>query len=290
MKTTNQSNKSLPEDDQLTFDTAAENLVDGSHHKNHDTLQSPAPIVKPQTLSRIRRKRRRRDDLSISMNEHVLQLDRSHPRGTWSSEIPTVPKSKPPAASDSLKTVQDTLSGESRENDGSIPNQANDFQFKVAPKTGRSVEELNALFELPESQPSSQPSSDHMKGENIKKPTDDGRSARLDPGFMPSEANGYKFEYGSKTGRSAEELNALFEETSTPLNDPSDYPIKLSYRRLGDLPPPGLADKLVARMERLEELHQRKLHREQGRSELCDEPEFKDVTKKHGRTAMKRSS
>lgn len=92
-----------------------------------------------------------------------------------------------------------------------------------------------------------------------------------DPGFMPGEENNFKFLYGSKaTGRSAKQLNALFNSRRMPLNEPSEYFVQLSYRRLGDLPPPGLADRLVAEMERKEAEYQAQLHREQGWSSDSD--------------------
>lgn len=112
---------------------------------------------------------------------------------------------------------------------GFVPSAENGFKFQFGPKTDRTAEELNALFEL---EPEPAQASDPTKNNEGAK---DGRDWTKDPGFMPSEANGFRFEFGSKMGRCAEELNELFR---APTNC-----------RLSELPHTGLANESIAQME-----------------------------------------
>jgi hypothetical protein len=76
-------------------------------------------------------------------------------------------------------------------------------------------------------------------------------------GFMPSAGNGFTFKYDSPSGTTPAELNKLFNPPKLP---PKGYDEKLgeaafgqltSYKKLGQLPAPGLADRLVREMEEL---------------------------------------
>jgi hypothetical protein len=74
-------------------------------------------------------------------------------------------------------------------------------------------------------------------------------------GFMPSEANNYQFKYDSPSGRTAAELNKLFNMPPRPKAFPQDlkgkknFGITTSYTYLGAKPKPKLAQTAVDDME-----------------------------------------
>ncbi|KAF2752102.1 hypothetical protein M011DRAFT_16539 [Sporormia fimetaria CBS 119925] len=70
----------------------------------------------------------------------------------------------------------------------------------------------------------------------------------VNPTVMPSAENEFKFTCGSiKTGRSPGDLDDLLKY---PKNDPAPPDVGLSYKRTGDIPPVGLADRLVEMMDK----------------------------------------
>jgi hypothetical protein len=83
-----------------------------------------------------------------------------------------------------------------------------------------------------------------------------GKSLRIDTaeGFMPSAENNWKFKYDSPSGKTSKQLDQLLTPPVRPKVAPVDQNIwvPLSYKTLGDLPPAGLADKLVKKMEKAE--------------------------------------
>jgi hypothetical protein len=90
---------------------------------------------------------------------------------------------------------------------------------------------------------------------------------------MPSEENDFQFEYGNpKTGRSAKQLNRLFQLRKGPPIERFNVDISgLSYKRTGDLPSAGLVDNSIAKMEKKEAKYQEVLRKEQGFSSSEDE-------------------
>jgi hypothetical protein len=62
-----------------------------------------------------------------------------------------------------------------------------------------------------------------------------------DEGFMPSADNDFKFKYDSPSGRTAAELDALLMPPARPKVFPQDlsssHRMRLSYKKLGDMPP-----------------------------------------------------
>lgn len=59
---------------------------------------------------------------------------------------------------------------------------------------------------------------------------------------MPSAANGFKFKYDSPSGRTAEELDLLFELPADPPEEPRYKRMIMRYKRFGELPKSGDAD------------------------------------------------
>jgi len=110
-------------------------------------------------------------------------------------------------------------------------------------------------------------------------------------GFMPGEDNDFRFEFHSRTGRSANELNDLFMEREVPIEEQSNLagaPI-MSFERLGDLPRGGLANRLVAKMERQEAKEQKALRHQVEGYTSSDEENSNSKRPRKGRKRSKRS-
>lgn len=95
--------------------------------------------------------------------------------------------------------------------------------------------------------PSPPPTSRRPKANKPAKP-------KYNEGLMPSESNNFKFQYDSPSGRTAAHLDALLKVPARPKKFPLDLNKKdqmpVSYNQLHQMPKPGLAAELVAKMEK----------------------------------------
>ncbi|KAF2029653.1 hypothetical protein EK21DRAFT_32144, partial [Setomelanomma holmii] len=73
-------------------------------------------------------------------------------------------------------------------------------------------------------------------------------------GFMPSADNDWKFKYDSPSGKTSKQLDQLLRPPIHPKKHPHNYDATrwadMSFKRLQDMPQPGLADQLVQQMEK----------------------------------------
>lgn len=92
--------------------------------------------------------------------------------------------------------------------------------------------------------------------------------------YVPSAENDFTFKYESPSGRSAAELNKLLRPGAKPAKFPHDRntAMPLSYGHVGALPPAGLADKFL---EKMEERHEKNL-KEQGGKDGEETDEYDD--------------
>lgn len=229
------------------------------------------------------RKRRRGDDLTIDLHEnHYAPADRGRrQKSLLRAESPNPPP-QAPLTPVSLKSPGQSTAALGTK-DAGLFNRNTITNTKISPKVEESHVSSAHQHKIQESahdepvegyQPiqgtqnddssekenASQikrlckPSGRQLKSEAAPLPSENHPPKIMDddPGFMPSERNGFRFEFGNpKTGRTAQELNDLFEPTEGPVVEIQGYGIgHINYDRTGDLPLPGLAKKLVAEMEK----------------------------------------
>ena len=123
-------------------------------------------------------------------------------------------------------------------------------EVDVAPEQ-KAIEEVSrsTLSETSQLTETPAPAPEHMES-----PT---QALRLDTskGVMPSAGNKFIFTSDSPSGRTGKQLDALLKPPGRPAKFPLDVQsslaIPLSYNQLGTRPKKGLADKLVAEIERL---------------------------------------
>lgn len=72
---------------------------------------------------------------------------------------------------------------------------------------------------------------------------------------VPNASNGFRFQRGSPSGRTAKQLDALLTPIAEPVINLERWDMKLSYKRFGDRPRRGLAMTLVRKAERDSELY-----------------------------------
>ncbi|KAF2279357.1 uncharacterized protein EI97DRAFT_430438 [Westerdykella ornata] len=229
----------------------------------------------------VKRRRRAGDDLTIAMNESIYQpKDGRRPVRIPGSRKDATPPitARRTAAPEGLKKIQQKSSSTLSLSNTAIqtPSESPSSPIEPAPpsKWHRSTEGKKAsktpsrkivatpapIQEAPLIIPSVSAKATVAKPPTKVRPAEQPKpQVEVDDRFMPNEENGFHLRYGSKDGRlSAKELESLLNPPR--LAEPelfSCYMSALSFKRLGQLPVPGLANTLIKKMERGEKDYQR---------------------------------